>query len=380
MQASRSKSAYKSPSDVDAAIARLNAQIETGSLKLVDERRALNEISNLRKSRKAVETFTQQQESIDKDREQVEKLRQQLDDPQSRALSKRFDDVRSELDSLKAKAEKSGESRQQLLAKRGEVQAKLDDLWKKRRARQADFRTENDNFQSKVRQEREKRNEKLREEKRAEEARRRKDDEKSLREDAALPAYTKEIEDCDVLIRYFLSKTGGGIEDEASADAEKKPLEGVKPLEIRKIENGEDAFSGATIAKKKDQDEDLGYFVGASKKNKGKNKKKRGVPLSLDEESPKTSGAESAPTLKGAGFNVSLPTLSALLSLNIPPPNNQADIHRVVENLRLKKAYFVGDQKRKTQENIENVEKKLAALNASSTAEEPKEASIEASV
>lgn len=361
LQASRSKSTYKSPEDVDSAIARLNAQVESGSLKLVEERRVLSEISNLRKSRKAVETFAQQQKAIDAEREQVEALRAQLDDPQSRALSKRFDEIRTELDALKAKAEKSGESRQQLLGKRAELQTQLDDLWKKRRARQADFRSENDAHQAKVRQEREKRNEAFREEKRAEDIRRRKEEEKALREEASQPAYAKDIEDCDVLVRYFSGKSGSADHESAPSTAEddaKKNLEGVKPLELRKIAN-DDAFAGATIAKKKgaDDDED-GYFVGGGvKKGKGKNKNRsRGTPLSLADD-----GASAEGTGKEAPLNVPLPTLSALLSLNIPPPTNVSDVARVVENLKRKRAFFVADQKRKTQENVDALEKKIAA-------------------
>lgn len=357
LQTSKAKSAYKSPQEIDAAIARLDTQIESGQMKLVDEKRALSEISNLRKSRKAVEAFSQQQKTIDTEREEVDKLRAQLDDPQSRALSKRFDEIKTELDALKAKTEKSGESRQQLMTKRGELQTHLDSLWQRRRARQAAFRSENDNFQTKIRQEREKRNAQYKEEKRAEEARRRKEEEKTLREDAALPAYAKEIEDCDVLIRYFSNNAEGAQENETSEEA-KKALEGVKPLELRTVDT--DAFAGATIAKKKGEDDDEGYFIGSAKKSKAKGKKKsRGTPLSLGNDN---ASAEEQQVESGK-LNVPLSTLSALLSLNIPPPTNSNDIVRVVENLQRKKAFFIGDQKRKTQENIERVEKKLQALN-----------------
>ena len=350
--------------DIDAAIARLNAQVDSGSLKLVEEKKALSEISNLRKARKAVEAFAKQQEEIDADREVLEKLRSQLDDPQSKAMSKRFDEIRAELDALKAKAEKSGVSRPKLMDKRTELQAALDELWKSRRARQAEFRSENDAYNAKVRSEREKRNEKYKEEKKEEEQRRRKEEEASLREDAALPAYGKEIEDCDVLIRYFALKSSGPAGEDLTEEViSRKNLEGVKALELRKIEM-DDAFAGATIAKKKGQEgEEDGYFVGG-KKGKGKGKgKKKGTTLSLgDEAGEEANGtADSASTGKEAPLNIPLPMLSGLLALNIPPPTGASDVSRVVENLRLKKAFYVGDQKRKTQENIESLEKKLKA-------------------
>lgn len=373
MQATRSKATYKSPADIDSAIARLNAQVDSGSLKLVEEKKALNEISTLRKSRRAVEAFAKQQEEIDAERDRLEKLRSQLDDPESRAMSKRFDEIRTELDALKAKAEQSGTSRQQLMDKRKDLQAKLDSLWNGRRARQAEFRSENDAYNAKVRVEREKRNEKYKEERAAEEQRRRREEEVTMREEAALPAYGKEIEDCEVLIRFFALKSSNGASGEsAEEDISKKDLEGVKPLELRKIET-DDAFAGATIAKKKGQQSDEeGYFVGGAKKGKGK-KKNKGTLLSLGEET--NGSAEATPTTKEAPLNIPLPMLSGLLTLNIPPPTSASDVGRVVENLRLKKAFYVGDQKRKTQENIDALEKKLKSV---AVADEEKPAVVEA--
>lgn len=45
LNASRAKFPFKSGAEVDAKIASLEKQVESGSLKLVDERKTLNEIS-----------------------------------------------------------------------------------------------------------------------------------------------------------------------------------------------------------------------------------------------------------------------------------------------------------------------------------------------
>jgi hypothetical protein len=155
-------------------------------------------------------------------------------------------------------------------------------------------------------------------------------------------------------------------------EVSKKDLEGVKKLEVRQIETSED-FAGATIAKKKgQQDEEEGYFVGGGKKTKGKGKKKgKGVPLSLGDDAEEANGtSETTSTTRETPLNIPLPMLSGLLALNIPPPTSASDVGRVVENLRLKKAFFVGDQKRKTQENIENLEKKFKSSNIAEEREE----------
>ncbi len=48
------------------------------------------------------------------------------------------------------------------------------------------------------------------------------------------------------------------------------------------------------------------------------------------------------------------------LALSIPPPTNASDVGRVVENLKLKRQYFVSNQGQVTKENIDKVEKLLA--------------------
>ena len=62
--------------------------------------------------------------------------------------------------------------------------------------------------------------------------------------------------------------------------------------------------------------------------------------------------------------------LSALLSLSIPPPTNQADVPRLVDNIKLKREYFVSNQPHQTQENMRKVEEKIAALQAKTASKE----------
>lgn len=56
----------------------LERKIESGSLKLVDEKKALADISASKRSRRAVEGFQAEQESIDADRARADELRKQL--------------------------------------------------------------------------------------------------------------------------------------------------------------------------------------------------------------------------------------------------------------------------------------------------------------
>lgn len=363
LQQSKSKAPYKSTADVDSRIKRLEQQVEAGSMKLVDEKKALNEISQLKKSRKTVESFDQIQTQIDADKAKVEELRASLDSPEAKALNKRYDEIKNELDGIQKEQEKSAGSRSKLLDQRTELSAKLDSLYQTRRDRQAAFRAANDAFYVKLNAEREKRNQKQREERALLEADKRKEHEQALREEAAVPAFASEIEDCDVLINYF---SKGKKSDEEQQAAEQKTTAG-KALNLRQV-NAEAMVPKGAFVKQKNEDEDS-YFVGAGAKGKRqKGKKQRGTPLSLDGGDDENAAAAGA---TGDKLNVPLGTLSALLALSIPPPTNSADVPRVVENLKLKRQYFTSNQARVTKENIDKVEKMLAKSSISKDTSAP---------
>lgn len=357
LQHAKSKTPYKSAADVDARIARLEAQVESGSMKLVEEKKALSEISQLKKNRRVVEGFDQLQAGIDADRAKVDQLKSTLDSPEAKALNKRYDEIKSELDAIQAEQDKQAGSRSKLLDQRTQLSSQLDALYQARRDRQAAFRAANDLFYAKLNQERERRLAKQREERAAHDAEKRREHELQLREEAALPAFAKEIEDCDVLINYFSKSAGVGspASDEKKATVEAKAVGG-KALNLRQVNSDAMVPQGAVLRQKKD---DESYFAGSAKNRKPKGRSaKRGTPLDLSTDN----ADENATTANAAEgkLNVPLGTLSALLALSIPPPANAADVGRVVENLKLKKQYFVSNQARVTRENVERVEKMLA--------------------
>lgn len=367
LQHAKSKTPYKSTADVDSRIKRLEELVESGSMKLVEEKKALSEISQLKKNRKTVENFDVLQSQIDSDRAQVDALKATLDSPEAKALNKRYDEIKAELDAIQAEQDKQAGSRGKLLDQRTQLSAKLDGLYQARRDRQAAFRAANDTFYAKLNQEREKRLQRQREERQAQEAEKRKEHEQQLREEASLPAFAKEIEDCDVLINYFSKGSASATEEKK----EEQKAVGGKALNLRQVNSDAMVPKGAVLHQKKEEEET--YFAGNSKSHKPKGKGRRGTPLDLNA----AEGADENASAAGAGekLNVPLGTLSALLALSIPPPANAADVGRVVENLKLKKQYFVSNQARVTRENVERVEKLLAksSLNEKEGAEEKSE-------
>lgn len=94
-------------------------------MKLVDEKKALNEISALRKSRKLVESFATQQDAIDADKAKVDEVRKELDDPEQKAASKKFDELRKELDEINRRMDEVSKGRDGLFEERNAGEAHL---------------------------------------------------------------------------------------------------------------------------------------------------------------------------------------------------------------------------------------------------------------
>ncbi|CAO1637089.1 unnamed protein product [Jaminaea pallidilutea] len=362
LQQTRSKAPYKTTADVDAAIQRLQAQVESGSLKIVDEKRALSEVTSLRKSRRTIEGFESQQSVIDQERAKADELRKELDNPEGKKLSQRYDAIKKELDEIQAEFEKTAGSRNKLVEKRTQLSAQLDDLYGERRQRNLAYRDAHDAWYARSQAEREKRAEQQRAERKLLDEQKRKEQEATMREEAAMPAFAQEMEDCDVLIAYFSGQSGpASAQASATKDSAASSVPGTKKLEPRKVEANDSSF-GQAIKKKGAEDADDAYFVAGNGKKGGKGQRGRagkGRSLALGH-SPDDASQEATAASPRSDLKVPVGHLSALLSLSIPPPTSSADVPRVVENLKLKRRYFQENQAKKTQERIDEVEKKLA--------------------
>lgn len=161
-----------------------------------------------------------------------------------------------------------------------------------------------------------------------------------MREEAKMPAFTSEIEDCTVLANWFKGRYGQGeIPTTNAGEKEAASVAGVKDLEIRKVEND---FKGMTL-KKKDDDDLVGFFGGNAKGKKGKGKK-----------SASASGTATPQTESSGAVNLPMSLLSALLALGIPPPSGKEDVTRAISDLETKKSWYEANsaQKTKVGENL----------------------------
>ena len=322
--------------------------MESGKLRLGDEKRAIQEISNTRRLRRTVEGFQAEQAAIDSEKEKEEQLRAQLDDPEAKAISDRYEKLKAELDDLRRESDEAFANRNKLYDERNTIQREIDAFWSLRKESHQRYKEANDRYYAKVKEDQAKRTERLRQQKAAEEQQKKLDLVERLREEASSPAYQIEVQDCQTLIDAFSKGTTSEVPAVTSA-AERKTtgLAGVPELDIRKVEAPKDM-----VLRKKKGEEEEAYFVAG----KGK-KSKRG---------PKTSGhnspALSTPSTSSSQFHIPLPTLTALLSLSIPPPGSKDEILRVVEDLKTKKAWFVANQELATKEKIAKAEVEIKRI------------------
>jgi len=323
-KASRGKIPYKSPEDVDDAIARLEKQVDSGTLKLVDERKALADITSLRKTRKLFAGFEESQASIDKDKAAVADLRKQMDDPEAKALSDRFAEIQTELNTIKSEQDSVYQNLNSLRDERTKLQAQQQEKFQEMKSLKDAHYSAKSAFREyeqeawKIKQERRKA-----EQDAYVKEKKRKTAERIL-EEASEKAYTNEILTCEGLINYFDPE-----------NANKKTDAPVRELAAQPGRTVTEPPKGMKLTKKDDREED--YFIGGGKGKKGK--KGRGV----------AGGESPAPSTPGK-FSLSLGILEELGKVDIPTPMAQEDIPATLEKLREKLTYYKDNQDKVTKD------------------------------
>lgn len=323
----RARIAFKNVEEVDREIERLEKQVDAGTMKLVDEKKALAEISSLRKQRKGFAGFDEAQRGIEELKAQMSELRKSLDNPEVKALSQKYDEINQELSTIKAEQDKAygnlNALRKERMILNSDQQVKyaamkeIKDNYFKARTAHRDYEQE----QYRIRQERAKS-----ERDAYQKEKRRKIADQKL-EDASALAFMDEILTAEGLIRYF----------EPSSVETSKSLRGPSGFaaEAQRSVEGFD-FKGTKVSKKEEREDN--YFTGTGGK-KGKKGKKG---------STAASPAPSTPT--EGKFNISIGIIEELAKVNVEPPINQAGVPAVVEKLKEKRDQWKKDQESKTRE------------------------------
>ncbi|CAE6530877.1 unnamed protein product [Rhizoctonia solani] len=350
IQAAKSKIQYKSVQDVENQIRKLDSQVESGNMKIADEKRALAEISQLKRSRKIVEAFQGDEEAIQANKARIEELKKELDDPEAKAASDRFDAIKAELEEIKKEQDDAYASRNKIYDERSAISATLDELYQKKRDSNAAWREANDKYYAKMTEDRARKQERFKRQREEEESQRRREHAQRIREEAEIPAFQVEIEDCQTLIDLFSGKiTGAAADKKVSTSQSSNGITGVAELSLRTVE----ADPSLGLALKKKGQEEENYFVAKKKKAGGK----------PNQQAAKEKEAPAAPKPEER-FHVTFSTLTALGALSIPPPTSSAEVERCIADLQKKRDWYLANQKRVTSEKIAKADAEIAKLEA----------------
>lgn len=316
---------YKSAEDVQREIDRLQKQVDAGTMKIVDEKKALADISQLNRQKKSFAGFDEAQKGIDDVKNQIAELKKSMDDPEARALSDRYTQIQTELDKIKAEQDEAFKGLNALRDERTkahEQQQKAYTNVKEIKDRYYQSRRAAQEYEREARRVRE---EKRRAENDAYHRGKRQEVAKQKLEEANAPAYQEEIRTAQNLIAYF---------DPSSA--QKQTASGPGKFAATASRTVDDSGLKGTKLSKKTDDEDS-YFIGGGGK---KNKRNRNQP--------REAAAASTPT--EGKFNLDLGTIDSFGRMGVDPPMSQADVPSVVEKLKEKLEHWKSDQKRKTEE------------------------------
>ena len=324
----RSQVSWKNTGEIDQEIVRQEKIAESSTATLVDQKRAIAEISSLRKQKKAFASFDEAQRGIDKVKADMAELRKQLEHPDAKAVNQKFDAAERELKALQNEQEEAYKGLNSLRDERSKAHAEQQEKWNAMK----DIKDQHykayrayrdwDQEQYKLRVERQKA-----ERDAYQKEKRRKIADKKL-EEASEPAYMDEILTAEGLIRYF---------DPSSPEVAKslRGPSGFAAEAQRSVDTNSD-FKGTRISKKEDREDT--YFMGTGGK-KGKKGKKGSV-----------AGSPAPGTPTEGKFNLSVGIIEELGKVNVEPPMSQAGVPAVTEKLKEKRDHWKKDQEKKTKE------------------------------
>ncbi|KAI8723573.1 hypothetical protein NCS52_00213200 [Fusarium sp. LHS14.1] len=328
----KAKVPYKSLEDVDRQIATLDKQVNSGTMKLVDEKKALSDISSLRKIRKNFGQFEDSQKQIDDLRAKIKEIKDSMDDPEQKAMSEQYTKIQTELDAIKAEQDEAYKGLSSLRDERTKLQAEQQEKYTAIRKLKDDYYGQKKAFQAYEREARERYREKQRAEHERHIQERKKAEAERRLGDASDPAYLDEIRRANSLLQFL----------DPNHKIEKGPLMADTGLGAQAQRSVDEAgLKGTKLVRKEDREDE--YFSAVKKGKKGKK------------------GGHAA---SSKFFNVPPSVVEDCAAMGIDPPMSALDIPGVTEKVRAKLDFWKNDQEAQTKRNIEKAKKEIAELEA----------------
>lgn len=321
----RSRVSFKNVDEIDREIERLDKQVNGGMMKLVDEKKALAEISSLRKQRKGFAGFEEAQKGIDDTKAKIKELRDSLDDPAAKALNEKYNTLQAELDAIKAEQDEAYKSISTLRNERDKLHAEQQEKYLSIKKVKDEYYQGKKAFQNWEYEARQRARERQKAEREKYEAEKRRERAERMLAEARDPAYLDEIRRAESLLHYL---------DPSTTSTTATPLLAPSGLSAAAQRTIDDSGLKGTRVLRKDEREDE-YFKGTGGK---KNKKGR-----------KTAENGAATPPASGKFNCPPSVIEDCSALGIDPPMSAADIPAVAEKVKEKLAFWKADQKSQTE-------------------------------
>ncbi|KAJ3361940.1 hypothetical protein GGF32_006817 [Allomyces javanicus] len=367
---------YSSLDAVQARIQTLEAKIASGTLKLIDERKAANELAQLQRCEPLFATRAAKEKEIEQDRAEIAAVEAKLAtlQPSAGGLAQSFEDVKKELDSLALAKKQAYDKAQDLYKQRNALQDQLAKLTDERNRAQDAFRAATEEHYKTLREERERKAKRLADQRKQMERERVEEIAQEELERAAVPAYEDEMAICRNLIAYLQQHPAvkaSGIKVAAASNkgnAAASATTGVPAHAIRKVDTAVPA--GATLLKR---DDGAGWFNVTPKKGGKKNKGGAAAPAARAAESAsaESSGAASS---SGPAFKFPLTVMENFWKVKVDVPVTAADAPVAIAALNQKLHWFQTHQKLATLRNQALAKARIDKLKAEAGLLDPKEA------
>ncbi|KAK4126022.1 hypothetical protein N657DRAFT_288824 [Parathielavia appendiculata] len=319
-KAARSKVSFKNVEEIDQKIAQLEREVERGQMKLVDEKKALAEVTSLRKLRKNFSAFDNDQKSIDDLKAKIKEIKDSLEDPEAKALSEQYNAAQAELDSIKAEQDSAFKNLTALRKERDEARSKQQATWEAMKKFKDDYHAQRKAALAWERQQREKRREREQAERERIARERRMARAQEMLAEASDPAFAEQIRRANNLVRFF---------DPSHVIEEKSPLvadKGLAAAAQRKVDAS--GFEGMRLVRKEDRDDE--YLLAVKKGKKGKKSSPADAPAAITK------------------FSCPPSVIEDCAFVGVNPPMSAAEVPEVVDKVKAKIAQWKADQPEQT--------------------------------
>ncbi|KAI9148629.1 multicopy suppressor of BFA (Brefeldin A) [Blastocladiella emersonii ATCC 22665] len=369
---------FASADEAADRIRALEAMVASGSLKLLDEKKAINEIAQLKRSKPLFDTFATKEAEIARDAAELADLEASLATlkPSHGELASSFEDVRRELDSLAATKKLAEQKAQALYEERKLLQDKLTALYNDRNALQDAFRVAKEEHYRSLREDRERRQVQYAEQKKRLEAERLAALAEEERERAEVPAFSNEILVCTNLIAYLRQQADIKPRSSAKRAAAANPVGG--PHQLRQVEAA--VPQGATLLKRGTDEDADALFTGMGKAKSAKGSKKKAAtakssspqPAASTPTAPTGNGSPAALSSSSTGsvFKFPLTIMENFWLVKVEIPVTTAEAESTIAALEARRAWYQTHQAAVTARNKAAAEAKIAQLMAATKVDE----------